>query len=89
MKTIRINVSGRVQGVCFRAYTQKQATKLGVTGFVRNQQDGSVEIIACADHEKLDNLIDWCHKGPISAKVSQVNVVDYPSTEDFTCFEIV
>lgn len=88
MKTIQINVTGRVQGVCFRADTQKQAAKFGITGFVKNKKDGSVEIIARSGQNKLDSLVDWCHKGPFMAKVSNVIVNEYASTETFTRFEI-
>ena len=88
MKTLQINVFGRVQGVYFRADTQKQANKLGITGFVRNKRDRSVEIIARADQDKLDSLINWCHRGPIMAKVSKVIVNEYALTETFTEFKI-
>ena len=88
MKTIQINVSGRVQGVYFRADSQKQAVKFGVTGYVKNKHNGSVEIIARADPEQLDSLIQWCHKGPIMAKVLEVVVTEYTTTETFTRFEI-
>ena len=88
MKTLLINIIGRVQGVYFRADAQKQANKLGITGFVRNKRDGSVEIIASSDQDKLNNLINWCHKGPIMAKVSKVIVNEYASTETFTRFEV-
>ncbi len=88
MKTILINVKGRVQGVYFRAYTQKQAVKLGITGYVRNKHDGSVEVIARADQDNLDRLIKWCHKGPIMANVSKVLVSDHATAETFTRFEV-
>jgi len=88
MITIHINVCGRVQGVYFRAFTQKQAIKFGITGFVANKTDGSVEIVACADQDALNNLTTWCHKGPLMAKVSHVVVNEYTTSEKFTQFEI-
>ena len=88
MKTVLIMVSGRVQGVYFRAFTQKQAIKHGVTGFVSNKPNGNVEIVAYAKPEKLDCFIIWCHKGPLMAKVEHVIVNDYKTTEIFTEFEI-
>ena len=88
MKTIQIIVSGRVQGVYFRAYTRKQAIKQGITGFVRNNADGYVEIIASAKQDQLDCLVDWCHKGPIMAKVTDVSVNKYQTTKSFSNFEI-
>lgn len=88
MKTVLIIVRGRVQGVYFRAFTQKQAIKHGVTGFVSNNPNGNVEIVASAKQKKLDYFINWCHKGPLMAKVENVIVSDYQLTEIFTEFEI-
>lgn len=88
MKTVHIIVNGRVQGVYFRAFTQKQAIKHGVTGFVRNKGDGTVDIVASANQDKLDQFVNWCHKGPIMAKVSQVIVNEYTTTQPFTRFEV-
>ena len=67
---------------------QKQAVKNGVTGFVRNKADGSVEIVASANQDKLDQFVNWCNKGPLMAKVSQVIVNEYTTTEPFTRFEV-
>lgn len=88
MKTLHIIVNGRVQGVYFRAYTKKQAEKQGITGYVSNKEDGTVEIIASGDQQSLDNLVSWCNKGPLLAKVSNVLIKDYSTTESFTQFEI-
>ena len=88
MKCVHIIVKGRVQGVYFRAYTQKQAVKLNLNGFVRNLPTGEVEIVACGDGSDLHTLISWCHKGPLLAKVSEVLVTESTKTEAFTEFEI-
>jgi len=88
MKTIHLIVSGRVQGVYFRAFTKKQANKLNIMGFVRNKEDGDVEIIACADKINLEKFVTWCHKGPLMAKVKQVVVNEITSGEDFTQFDV-
>lgn len=88
MKTLRIIVNGRVQGVYFRAYTQKQAIKLNINGYVKNQSNGSVEIIATGEQKNLDGFIEWCHKGPMLAKVSHVAVTNYSLAEKFKQFEI-
>lgn len=85
---LHIIVKGRVQGVYFRAYTQKQAVKLNLSGFVRNLPDGTVEIVAAGHPEDLQKLVAWCHKGPILAKVSQVVVNAYDGSEVFADFEI-
>ena len=85
---LHIIVKGRVQGVYFRAYTQKQAVKLNVSGFVRNLSDGSVEIVACGHADELQKLVAWCHKGPILAKVSEVRVSPHQAHEHYEAFEI-
>lgn len=89
MKTLHIIVRGRVQGVCFRAYTQKQAIQYDITGFVRNQDNGDVEIVACSEAGKLESFISYCHEGPIMAKVDKLTVNEYTSTEKFTQFRIL
>jgi acylphosphatase len=88
MKAVQLIISGRVQGVYFRAFTQKQAVKHQVTGFVRNNSDGSVEVIACADSEQLAPFINRCHKGPMLASVKEVTINKYVPAEAFTQFEI-
>ena len=88
MKTIQIMVNGRVQGVCFRAYIQKKAIKLGVTGFAKNNIDGTVEIIACGDQENLKKFMTYCHKGSIMAKVNQVIVKEYDTNDSFAHFDV-
>ena len=73
-KTIHVFVSGRVQGVCFRMYTQQQARILGLTGWVRNLADGRVEVMASGEEERLKTLQDWLQKGPEMAKVLNVDL---------------
>ncbi|QPK62804.1 acylphosphatase [Methylomonas sp. LL1] len=85
---LHIIVKGRVQGVYFRAYTQKQAVKLNLSGFVRNLPNGDVEIVAHGESEDLQKLITWCHKGPILAKVAEVLVNPHHGGEHFAEFEI-
>jgi acylphosphatase len=69
-----VRVSGRVQGVFFRAWTQQQANELGVTGWVRNAADGSVEAHLAGEESAVQQLIERLHDGPPSAIVSKVNV---------------
>ena len=67
-----INVYGRVQGVFFRVSTQREAMRLGLTGFVRNQPDGSVYIEAEGEQEELDILLSWISQGgPPRGEVSE------------------
>ncbi len=65
-------VTGRVQGVFFRASTQQQARRLGVTGYAKNLPDGNVEALVCGDHSALDELTSWLWQGPAAAGVSDV-----------------
>lgn len=88
IRRIRLQVSGRVQGVYFRMFTQKKAKQLDIKGFVRNLPDGRVEIIAEADHVSIEKLIQWCQKGPITARVDQVDMIELEMDEAFTAFEI-
>jgi acylphosphatase len=85
---LHIVVKGRVQGVCFRVYTQKQADKLNLGGFVRNLANGDVEIVASGESIALQKLLAWCHKGPMLAKVTEVRANPIANHEDFAGFEI-
>jgi len=69
-------VSGRVQGVFFRAATEAAARRLGVTGWVRNLADGSVELVACGEVAKLSELERWLWQGPPRARVEQVRSLE-------------
>ena len=71
-----VHVSGKVQGVFFRASTQQQAIALGLTGYVRNLVDGDVEVVACGEKEPLDELLTWLHNGPKPAEVHKVQTKD-------------
>jgi len=88
LKRIRIIVSGQVQGVFFRSRTQEVAEKLGLVGLVRNTIDGGVEIVAEGEKEKLDELIAWCKKGPLFARVENIKVDWQAPTGEFSSFEI-
>lgn len=70
---IKVWVHGRVQGVGFRYSTQAQAQQLGLTGYARNLDDGSVEVLACGDSAQLEQLLTWLKAGgPRSARVDRV-----------------
>ena len=87
-RQVQILVEGRVQGVFFRAATQKKALQLSVQGFVRNLPDSRVEIIAAGPSLAISSLIEWCNKGPKLARVQQVIVNPIASGEIFSGFEI-
>ncbi len=73
MKTVRVLISGRVQGVWFRAWTKQQATALGLDGWVRNRGDGDVEAMFAGPDEAVDSMIAECGNGPPHARVSAVS----------------
>jgi len=70
---IRCTISGKVQGVFFRASAQDRARQLGIVGYAKNLPDGSVEVTACGQLEALDVLMRWLHTGPSAAVVSNVD----------------
>ena len=80
-KTVGIRVTGKVQGVFYRASTQKQAQALHLRGFVCNESDGSVYLEATGPQEALDVLVAWCRQGPPRAQVDQVEVTPLSPTE--------
>lgn len=88
MKAISIRVSGLVQGVFFRAETRKKAEELGLTGWVKNLSDRSVEIHAEGQADALKKLEEWCWKGPERAQVENVTVEEVPE-EGHRSFAIV
>ena len=78
MRRIRAIVSGRVQGVSYRASTAAKARQLGLVGWVRNLRDGSVELEAEGRAEVVAALLTWCHQGPPAARVDSVAVEELP-----------
>ena len=88
MKRLRIKVDGRVQGVFYRASTQSKALELGLSGWVKNQPDGSVLIEVQGNTEVLDKMIKWCKEGPIMARVDNLDQEDIP-VEAGTSFDII
>ena len=89
MREIRLLITGRVQGIFFRVGTKETADQLGITGTVVNLSDGSVEVIAQGSEEQLENLIAYCHKGPVLAKVEQVVKEEREIKEKFSDFTIL
>jgi acylphosphatase len=71
-------VSGKVQGVWFRAATQEEANKLGITGWARNLPDGRVEVMACGEKAKIMQLHAWLKKGPELARVTELSYEEIP-----------
>jgi acylphosphatase len=84
----RVIVEGRVQGVFFRHHTQEMAFRLGVKGWVKNRRDGCVEAVFEGDREKVDQIIQWCHRGPSEARVKNVSVIWENHTGEFEDFYV-
>jgi acylphosphatase len=79
MKAVNVRVTGRVQGVAFRWSAQAEALRLGVTGWVRNEPDGSVLLYVEGPDDSVDALVAWCRQGPPSARVRAVAVAPAPA----------
>lgn len=77
----RCLVSGKVQGVFYRASTAERARALGVTGYAKNLPDGRVEVLACGEDAQVKELIDWLWKGPPAAKVQSAEIQDADPAE--------
>jgi len=89
MKTTKhVIISGRVQGIFFRANTQQKAEQLGIKGWVRNTSDGKVEAVFVGDKQKVDEIIKWCHQGPSMAEVENVEIEEKESTDEYSDFTI-
>ena len=84
----RFQVTGRVQGVFFRAATRDQAKGLGLTGWARNLANGDVEILACGEDQQLRDLNAWLWRGPPHARVKKVISESINSEEFFDDFVI-
>ena len=87
-RRVRVFVSGRVQGVFFRAETHRQALKLGLTGWVKNLEDRRVEAVFEGEKEAVSAMLEWCGKGPSLSRVIGVEVVEETPAGDLERFEI-
>ena len=74
MRTVRLVITGRVQGVGYRMWAERAATQLGIRGWVRNRADGTVELLATGDDEAIAALIEACRQGPRAAVVTDVAI---------------
>jgi acylphosphatase len=87
VKHLSIKISGKVQGVFFRASTKGAAEHLGISGFVRNEPDGSVYIEAEGEEEKLNQFMEWCRIGPPRAKVEKCEIIE-GEARGYTSFQV-
>jgi acylphosphatase len=83
-----IKIKGRVQGVGFRYYTQKQAAMLDLSGWVKNTASGGVEVVVQGEKEVLDTFVDYLRIGPTPSWVSDLHVVEMPVTRQYPDFKV-
>ena len=88
MKRVHVIVSGRVQGVFFRAETKSKAVSLNLTGWVRNLPDGKVDAVFEGKEKNVNIMIGWCRKGPRFASVTNIDVVEEPYQGESQNFSI-
>ncbi|MCD6245241.1 MAG: acylphosphatase [Candidatus Korarchaeota archaeon] len=86
---VALKIYGRVQGVFFRSTMRDVARELGLTGWVRNVPDGTVEAVIEGDRTAVERMIAWAHEGPPLAKVEKVDVTWEPYRGEFRDFRIV
>jgi acylphosphatase len=88
MPTIHLIIEGKVQGVYFRATAKDVADEIGVTGWVKNTEEGNVEIAATGNNEQLQKFVEWCRVGPRRAIVTNVQLKNIDE-ENFKSFEVI
>ena len=75
-RSVKLRITGRVQGVGYRAWALQMASRLGLRGWVRNRSDGSVEALVTGDDDAVARMIEACREGPVGARVSDVSISD-------------
>ena len=88
MKQVKAKIYGRVQGVWFRESTKRKAEALGLKGWVRNESDSTVLLVAQGREQAIEDLIEWCHIGPELAKVDNVEVEEMEVDKEFDEFRV-
>ena len=87
-KHVKLKIYGRVQGVWYRASTERKAKELGICGIVKNEPDGTVYAELEGTDEQIKKMIDWCKKGPPLSKVSKIEKVEGDVT-NYTSFDVL
>jgi acylphosphatase len=85
---VHVVISGRVQGVWFRASTRDKAQQLGLTGWVKNTSEGNVEAVFEGEEKLINEMLDWCHHGPPLSEVKNVEIKKQHPSNDFDDFSI-
>lgn len=88
MPTVHIIIKGKVQGVFYRATAKKTADELGLKGWVKNKDDGAVELLISGPQESINKMVTWCKAGPKGAAVSSVQATPV-NEEMFSAFSII
>ena len=86
---VHVIITGKVQGVCFRIATKQEADKYGVTGWVRNRIDGSVEAVFEGKKDKVGPVLKWCGDGPLTARVKKVETIWEEHKNEFQTFQVL
>lgn len=89
MNTVRLIISGSVQGIGYRQWMKHEAQKVHITGWVKNRTDGSVEAVVSGDDQNIDTLITVSRQGPLLSHVIDVTVVPYTKKETFSSFSVL
>src|SRR5690606_5405243 len=87
VETLHVRITGKAQGVGFRFSTVRQAHSTGVTGRVRNLDDGAVEALLQGPHDHVDKLLSWMHMGPPAARVDEVEITEVQDDRRYDRFE--
>lgn len=87
VETLAVQVTGKVQGVGYRIATVRRAHSLGITGWVRNLDDGSVEALLQGPHDRIDEMLSWLRMGPPAARVSHVEANEVHDERHYDRFE--
>jgi acylphosphatase len=88
VRTVRLQIKGRVQGVFFRATAREVARRLALSGWVRNAGDEMVEATVSGENEQVEAFVEWSRKGPQKARVKEVNILEL-EPQHFNSFEIL
>ncbi len=85
---VHVRISGKVQGVFFRAHTKQKAEQIGITGWVKNTSDGKVEAVFEGEEPCIQEMLNWCHHGPSHAQVDKVDIRIIRAAKTFETFTI-
>lgn len=86
---VQLEISGRVQGVCYRYFTQQNAQAAGITGWVKNQINGNVSALFEGDEDAVASVIELCRQGPQMAHVDHIEIEYHPYIGEFNDFNIL